>query len=280
MTKRPSISVIVATYNWPQALRAVLQGFSAQQYSDFELLVADDGSAESTRALIESLTPRLPYPLRHIWHEDQGFRLAAIRNKAAALARGDYLVFVDGDCVPTPWFLQQHYKLAEAGFFATGSRILLEEKFSRRVLERGLPIHSYSRLRWAGLWLSRSINRFSPLLILPDGDFRKRRAREWEGARGCNLAFWKRDYYHVNGFDESFVGWGREDSDMLVRLINAGVRRKEVKFAAPVLHLWHPEHDRGRFASNDKRLQQSIASLRVQAERGVSSYFKRARQKS
>lgn len=266
------ISVIVATYNRPDALRAVLAGFCEQTDRGFELLVADDGSRDDTRALVESIAPSAPIPLAHVWHEDTGFRLAAIRNRAAAQARGDYLVFVDGDCVPLTDFVAQHRSLAEPHWMVAGNRLLLSEGFTRRVLTEQVPIHRWTLSQWRAARRRGDINRVLPLLRLPLGPLRRLGGSRWPRVRGCNMAVWRRDLARVNGFDESFLGWGYEDSDFAVRLVNAGVGLKKGAFATGLLHLWHREHDRAREGVNWERLQQRIRSRETRADLGLDRY--------
>ncbi len=266
------ISVIVATYNRPDALRAVLAGFCEQTDRQFELLVADDGSRDETRALVESVAASAPIPIAHVWHEDAGFRLAAIRNRAAARAQGDYLVFVDGDCVPLPDFVAQHRALAEPAWMVAGNRLLLSETFTRRVLAEELPIHRFTLAQWIAARRRGDINRVLPLARLPLGPLRKIGRARWPRVRGCNMAVWRRDLEKVNGFDESFQGWGYEDSDFAVRLVNAGVGLKKGAFATGLLHLWHREHDRTREGANWQRLQRRIASRETRAQLGLDRY--------
>jgi hypothetical protein len=116
------------------------------------------------------------------------------------------------------------------------------------------------------------VNRALPLLALPDGAFRKRAPQRWKGVKTCNLSAWRGDLLAVNGLDESYSGWGLEDSDLVIRLLRAGIRHKSARFAAPVYHLWHPEFDRGRLAENQRRLDEILASLRTEALVGVDQY--------
>jgi glycosyltransferase involved in cell wall biosynthesis len=266
------ISVIVTTYNRPDALGAVLRGLFAQADRGFEVRVADDGSRTDTRALVESLARGAPVGVHHVWQEDRGFRAGAARNRAAAQSRGDYLVFLDGDCVPRPDFVARHRALSEAGWMVAGNRILLSEAFTRRVLAEETPIHGWSLDRWRVARREGAINRTLPLRTLPLGPLRKLAARRWQRVRTCNLALWRRDFEAVNGFDEAYEGWGFEDSDLAVRLLNAGVRRKEGAFATGVLHLWHRENDRRFEAANLERLQQRIGSRVTRIERGLDQY--------
>jgi glycosyltransferase involved in cell wall biosynthesis len=266
------VSLIVTTYNRPDALGAVLAGVLAQDDRRFEVLVADDGSRDDTRALLERIARDAPVRIAHVWQEDRGFRAGAARNRAATQANGDYLIFLDGDCVPRPDFIARHRRLAERGWMVAGNRILLSESFTGEVLAGNLPIHFWSFAQWHAAHRRGAINRTLPLRTLPLGPLRKLASRHWQRVRTCNLGVWACDFQAVNGFDEIFEGWGFEDSDLAVRLLNLGVRRKYGAFATGVLHLWHRENDRAREGKNWQRLQQRIASGEVRAGRGLEQY--------
>jgi glycosyltransferase involved in cell wall biosynthesis len=267
------VCVIITTYNRPDALAAVLAGYLAQQNAEFELIVADDGSTDDTRRIVEVFKSQVRFPVVHVWHEDRGFRAAAIRNRALAATDADYIVFSDGDCVPAPRFVAQHRRLAERGWFVAGNRVLLSGSFTRRALRDALPIHEWTLSAWLGAWLRRDINRWLPLIAVGDGAFRKRVPQRWEGVKTCNLAAWRDDLMRVDGLDESYSGWGLEDTDLVIRLLHAGVRHKSARFAAPVFHLWHAENDRSQLAENRRRLDALIDSQRTTAELGVSRYL-------
>jgi glycosyltransferase involved in cell wall biosynthesis len=268
-----SQSVIVTTYNRPDALAAVLAGLAAQKDRDFEVLVADDGSRDDTRQLVEREIARFPVSLRHVWQDDLGFRAGAARNRAAAQSRGDYLIFLDGDCVPRPDWTARHGDLAEPGWMVAGNRILLSPAFTQEVLATGAPIHTWDFTQWQKAAEDGVINRTLPLRSVGLGPLRKLAARRWQRVRSCNLGVWARDFGRVNGFDETFEGWGYEDSDLAVRLLNAGVRRKEGALATGVLHLWHRENDRSREGINWDTLQQRIADGTSRAAHGLDAYF-------
>src|SRR5215213_4720867 len=265
------ISLIVSTYNRPDALGAVLRSLSRQTDKDFEIVVADDGSGPQTRELIGGWMQKAGVPLRHVWQEDRGFRLAEIRNRAIAASVGDYLIFLDGDCIAPPDFVAAHRGLAEGGYFVGGNRVLLSEKLTGEILSNNLEPEGWGLGRWAMRRAYGDINRVLPLLRLPLGPLRKRLSREWEGVRGGNFAFFRANLDRVDGFETSFVGWGLEDSDIVIRMIRAGVKRKDGRFATGVLHLWHPEADRVQLPANQARLDELIASKRVRAVRGLSS---------
>ncbi len=264
------VSLIVTTYNRPDALAAVLAGLLAQQDGGFEVLVADDGSRDDTRLLVERTARDAPIRIAHVWQEDRGFRAGAARNRAFLQAGGDYAVFLDGDCVPRPDFVAQHRRLAERGWMVAGNRILLSESFTREVLEGKLPIHTWTLGEWRAARERGAINRTAPLRSLPLGPLRRLGSREWERVRTCNLGLWTDDFRAVNGFDEAFEGWGFEDSDLAVRLLNLGVRRKYGAFATGVLHLWHRESDRAQEGENWQRLQRRIVGREVRACLGLN----------
>jgi len=265
-------SLIVTTYNRPDALAAVLAGVLAQEDRGFEVLVADDGSGDDTRSVVERAAAGAPVRIGHVWQEDRGFRAGAARNRAAAQADGEYLMFLDGDCVPRPDFIARHRRLAERNWMVAGNRILLSESFTREVLDGPLPIHRWTLAQWRAANGRGAINRTLPLLDLPLGPLRKLGSRSWRRVRTCNLGLWAADFRAVNGFDEDYGGWGFEDSDLAVRLLNLGVRRKYGAFATGVLHLWHHENDRASEGENWQRLQRRIAGGEKRARVGLDQY--------
>jgi glycosyltransferase involved in cell wall biosynthesis len=264
------ISVIVTTYQRPDALSAVLRSLERQSDRGFEIVVADDGSGPPTAEIIARWRPRLGVPLRHVWHEDRGFRAAEIRNRAILASRGAYCIFLDGDCLARAKFVAAHRQLAERGWFVTGHRVLLSKGLTEAVLRDGLAPEQWTMRDWIGRRLSGGLNRLGPLLALPLGPLRKLQPLAWRRARSSNLAIWRADLDQVDGLDANFVGWGREDSDLLVRLMRAGVRRKDGGFATGVIHLWHPEADRSALTKNDNRIETVLNSGRIKAERGLS----------
>jgi glycosyltransferase involved in cell wall biosynthesis len=265
------ISVIVSTYNREDALDAVLRALSRQTDRDFEIIVADDGSGPATAGVVREWAGKAPVPVRHVWHEDRGFRLADIRNRGILASAGAYIVFIDGDCIARPGFVAAHRRLAEPAWFVTGTRVLLSQELTARILLDGLAPESWTLPRWLVLRARCDINRLTPMLDLPLDVVRKRTASRWRGARGANMAFWREDLDKVDGFDTSFKGWGREDSDIFIRLIRAGVGRKDGRYATGLLHLWHREADRSALTANDHQLDELLRSERIMARRGLSA---------
>jgi glycosyltransferase involved in cell wall biosynthesis len=262
-------AVIVTTYNRPDALAVVLEGYCAQSDQAFDLIVADDGSREETGEVVQHFARRALFSVTHIWHEDHGFRAAAIRNRAIVSTSADYIIFTDGDCVPSYHFVQAHKHLAEPGYFLGANRVLLSAGLTGRVVRERVPIHAWSKIDWVRCWLRRDVNRVLPLMKLPDGPFRKWSPNRWSGIKTCNLSVWRTDLVRVNGLDASYEGWGLEDSDLVIRMLHAGMKHKNARFAATVFHLWHSEHDRMQLPINQKRLDDLLRSTTVRASIGL-----------
>jgi glycosyltransferase involved in cell wall biosynthesis len=268
-----NIAVIITTYNRPDALAAVLESFLAQRDRDFEIVVADDGSGPETAAVVAESRERADLAIGHVWQEDRGFRAGGVRNRALALTKADYVIFTDGDCFPLPGFVAGHRRLAERGWFVAGNRILMGERLSKRILHEHLPAHAWRTGRWLHAFRNGDINRFLPVLPLPvPGWLRKLPAWRWQGVMTCNLSAWREDLLALNGFDEEYDGWGLEDSDLTIRLLHSGIRRKSARFATPVVHLWHPENDRASLEVNRRRLDALLRSRRIRAASGVDRY--------
>jgi len=266
------ISVVVSTYNRPDALRATLNGCAAQTDRRFEIIVADDGSTHSTRTAIEHAAQQLPVPLEHVWHPDDGFRLAAIRNRGIARARGAYLIFLDGDCVPQADFIARHRALAATGAFVTGSRILLGSALTAAALDGRVDLAGRNPLFWLRARLRGDANKILPLFVKLPAGLAARRVDgfRWRGIKGCNFAVWADDLLKVNGFDESFTGWGHEDADLAARLHNASIMRRNGFMATEVLHLWHREQPRERESVNRDRVRQRLADHCIAAQTGLA----------
>jgi glycosyltransferase involved in cell wall biosynthesis len=265
----PTVSIIITTYNRPVALHLILLALTKQTQLPHEVIIADDGSGSETAQLISHLQYKLPYLLKQVWQPDQGFQAAKIRNKAVLAASADYLIFLDGDCVPFPDFVKQHQQLAEMGWFVSGHRILLNQHFSEKVLAQHLPIYQHTSLQWLQHYFSRHSNKLFPLVRLRLNRQRKSRPKCWKGVKSCNLGIWQKDFLHIKGFDESFIGWGYEDSDLVIRLIRSGILRKSGKFAVPVIHLWHPQQDRKQEPIHFQLLDEVKKSSRIKPKMGV-----------
>jgi GT2 family glycosyltransferase len=261
---------VVLTYNRSDALLAVLRALAPQCDERHVVVVADDGSrAEHVQALRREL-PRFACAVRHVWQPDVGFTAARSRNLGAVHAQADYLVFMDGDCVPNPRFVAQHEKLAAPGHFVNGSRVLLSPGLTRDALDGKIDLSRLDAGDWLRLRLAGDVNKLTHLLRWPGAPFRLEERFRWKGIRSCNFGVWKSDYVAVNGFDESFQGWGHEDADLVLRLHNLGCARKGGWLATEVFHLWHRENSRHNENANRDRVRARLESGIIRAEAGLA----------
>jgi len=258
------ISILLATYNWPKALKLCLESLATQSDRHFEIIIADDGSTESTKQIIEAFKAAHEIPITHLWQEDQGFRKTKILNQAIAVAHGSYLIFLDGDCIVQPDFVANHRALAQSGFLVTGSRVLLNEKFTQELLT--WPSWSFARFS-ANLLpkrLSGEINKYWPLKIkFGNGVWRDYKKFVWRRIKGCNMACWKSDAESINGFDETMTGWGHEDADFVFRLQRHHIQRKSGSWSTEVLHLFHRINDQSNAAENARRVREKILAKAI-----------------
>ncbi|HID81950.1 MAG TPA: glycosyltransferase [Chromatiales bacterium] len=266
MSTNPSL--IVTTYNWPEALELVLVSIQLQTVMPCEVIVADDGSDQRTANLLAKMKPEFPCPLHHVWQTDNGFQAAKIRNKAASISSGNYLVFTDGDCILRPDFILSHKKLAQEKYFVAGNRVLLSPQFTSTVLEKKMNIGDWK----PGQFQKDDINRPWALLRIPQGFLRTLQKNRWKGVKTCNLSMSKQALVDVNGFDENFHGWGYEDSDLVIRLLHRGYQYLNGKFSTTVLHLWHHENDRRQEGNNWKQLMAVKNSHKYFSEKGIDQY--------
>lgn len=239
---KPLISMIVSTYNWPEALQLCLLSIKAQKELPKEVLIADDGSDSRTRLLIQDLQQDFPVPLHHIWHEDIGFRKCIILNKAIKAATGDYIVQVDGDIIADRHFIADHASLAEQGTFVRGTRAHIRAEHLPEV---------YKTLKINFNFLSTGIfNRFNAIRLPLLAFLFEKKKKNSNSVRGSNLAYWKSDFIKINGYNNELKGWGHEDEELAVRFVNNDILKKAVKFKAVQFHLSHelasranePEH--------------------------------------
>lgn len=261
---------VVLTYNRSDALLAVLRGLAPQCGPDHVVVIADDGSrADQVEALRVGLA-RFECPVRHVWQPDTGFTAARSRNLGAAHAQADYVVFMDGDCVPGPRFVAGHAALAQRGCFVNGSRVLLSERLTRQVVSGGLDPAGLRAADWLRLRLAGDVNKLTHLVHWPGAPFRVEPRFRWKGIRSANFGLWYGDLQAVNGFDETFQGWGHEDADLVLRLHNRGLARKNGFLATEVLHLWHPENSRQAEGTNRDRVLGRMATGIIRAGTGLA----------
>ena len=252
------VSIILATYNWPEALDVILANLIPQlkEHPYVEVVVADDGSKPNTAQVVNKYSA-INSRIHHIWQPDNGFQKSMILNKSVAASVGDYLLFLDGDCIPFPDYIKEQLKLRESGYFVAGNRVLLSESYTKELLYNPDIINQIFRwnfVHWLLAKISKKANKLLPSLRLGNGKWRYSRETNWKYPKGCNFAVSRSDFLAINGFDESFTGWGHEDADLFVRLLHNGVKIKDGRFGVPVLHLWHKNSDRENEEVNMERL--------------------------
>lgn len=245
MAENISVALVISTYNWPQALQMVLESVLTQTVLPDEIVIADDGSGQATYDLIKSYAQRFSIPVKHFWHEDNGFQKTIILNQAILGTEADYIIQIDGDIILEKHFIADHIDAAEKGFHILGSRGLLTETKSKELLNGSQLgfISAFSK----GINNGFNIIRFPAIKSL----FIKKKKRSYN-FKGCNCAFWKADFLKVNGYNNGLTGWGHEDIEFGARLINAGVVQKKIKMVAICYHIYHQLNDRGSEKTNYK----------------------------
>lgn len=263
----PTLSLIITTYNWPQALDLVLQSIRIQSLLPNEVIIADDGSKKATSDLIALYQKNFPVPLIHSWQEDRGFRLSRSRNLAIAKAKGDYIVMVDGDMILHPHFIRDHNQTAKPHQFIQGRRVILTKSRSQQAFVnqkcRFFPLMSGLNNKINAISIPFLSAMFSPL-------FSK---QSYSSVRGCNMSMWRADLIAVNGFNEDFEGWGREDSELVLRMLNRGIKRYDLRLGAVAYHLYHPDKDRSQLNKNDEFLTKAIAAHAQHCPHGLDSHL-------
>jgi glycosyltransferase involved in cell wall biosynthesis len=263
----PKVSLIISTYNRPDALDLCLQSIVRQTHLPDEVVIGDDGSKNDTQNLIESFQADFPVPLIHVWQEDKGFRLAMSRNRAVAASHYEYIIEIDGDLILHRNFITDHLYFAQKNHFLKGGRVFLSQKFSEECCQsRKLPeINFFSR----GIIRRPNTIRCLALSKYLAASYQKNKFT----ALGCNMSFWREDYIQVNGYDEFFEGWGGEDYDFASRLINSGIKRLSLKFSGIVYHLWHNESQQQNVSKNKQYYLNAKNKKSVRCTNGIDQYL-------
>jgi len=270
------ISVIVPTYNRPDALRLCLVSLSGQSLPPSEVLVADDGSGRETRDVVLEMMESLKetFPVRHIWQEDRGFRKPMILNETVRNAAGEYLVFIDGDCMAHRHFVRAHVERSDPGAILGGKRVDIGKELSARLLEKRMVL-----------------NRVGPSLILDSLAGRSRKAEEGfritsplvrglmhrdrigsDGIWGCNFSVYRKLFLDINGCDEDFLDGSLEDNDLGIRVLNRGGEVRSVRNLANVFHLWHPStwsFSNEKYRHNSDIVRRRIESRETRCRNGI-----------
>ncbi len=259
-------SLIICTYNWPEALKIVIQSALSQSVRPNEIIIADDGSDISTAMVVESFAKSSSVPVIHSWQQDIGCRIPHSRNRAIARSNYEYIIMIDGDTVLHSDFVKDHLRFAKKKVYIQGSRVLLQLNLTKDILRKNkfkkplffsndsknkinmLRIPFFSKI--ISYFKNQSINRI----------------------RGCNYSVFKEDILSVNGFNEKITTWGREDSEFVQRLINNGVKKQHIKFSGIQYHLFHKE--RSHNSTNDEILNETIFKKSIWCNCGIDSYLK------
>ena len=258
-------SLVFPTYNWPEALEMIFISLKAQSEMPDEVVIADDGSKNETKQLIDRYRDELDIPIKHIWHEDQGWRKTTILNKAVAAASGDYIIQIDGDCILHASFIKDHKEAAAKSTYLYGSRVniqeeLVDEVFSTKRIKFPYFLKGLKR---------RTRNIHAPFLGKMFG-INKDLSRK---IRGCNFSFWRPDFIEVNGYDEDMIGWGREDSELAARFINCGIYGKRMRYRGIVYHIWHPTKPREEVPGKDDIQNKTITQGITRCKNGIDKYL-------
>lgn len=258
-------AIIITTYNAPRDLQLILNSVAAQSTMPDEIIIADDGSRNDTREMIETFRPTFGDRLIHVWQPDEGFQLSRIRNKAISASKADYIIMVDGDVLLHRHFVRDHIRFARPGAFVAGMRSKLSPEVSRKIREgnyhghlawwsapmEGLRVYSIR-----ATWLTSLLHNHH------QGSVRQ--------LIGCNMAFWREDALKVNGYDESFTTWGEEDREFAARLYNIGLRRRNMLFAGLQFHLYHnTRRNEDTIEDNGNMLRATISSGRTRCTDGI-----------
>lgn len=270
VTNDTKISFVVLTYNRPDALLKVLQSLARQCKQHHEVIVADDGSSSDCTDYWARQLPSFACRVKHVWHPDQGFTASRARNLGAMVSTGSYLVFLDGDCVPSRHFVQAHEALAAPGCFVNGNRVLLSPLLTGLVTDGRVDLNSASWYQWMVWRLKGDVNKLAQLVYWPIAPGRMQREFRWKKIRSCNFAVWKTDFESVNGFDETFAGWGHEDADLVLRLHHAGLVRCNGYLGTEVYHLWHRQFSRDSESRNYGRVLERMKSDLINATVGLA----------
>ena len=259
------ISLIITTYNRPDALLLVLESIERQSKLPKQVIIADDGSNVKTSELISVFKSNSSFKLLHSFQIDEGFRAARSRNLAISKANSDYIILIDGDMILHQNFIHDHEKRAQTGYFVQGTRVLLSQNKTKSIFKtRDFVFNFLSQ----GL-----INRKNAIYSNFLSSIFSINKNYLRGIKTCNIAFYRKDFISVNGFNNKFEGWGREDSEFGVRLMNKGIKRKTLRFNAIQYHLWHPEDSREFLEENERLLERAIDEKLKWCKSGINEFL-------
>lgn len=256
-------SLIISTYNWSKALKICLLSVLNQKTLPTEIIIADDGSTSETKKIIDKIKLQTNTPIHHIWHKDEGFQLAKIRNKAIKKAKYEYIIQIDGDLILHPYFIFDHIKSARKNHFVRGSRVRLTHSLSNKIFKT-------EKFDFFSIFNKNIKNKFNGVR----SSFLKRLTTKADKSPhnmlGCNMAYWKLDAKIINGYENKLIGWGHEDEEFAARLINLGLTKLKIKNTAIVYHLYHKERKRDNEGSHIKTINSVIQYNKKKAKNGIN----------
>ncbi len=262
INERLKIGLLIATYNWPKALHLVLNSILKQSRLPDEILIGDDGSKTETWNIIEQFSKYVNIPIIYEWQEDHGFRKSIVLNKVMKKSTADYIIQIDGDIIMHPNFIEDHIRHAQVFTFVQGCRTLISDTKTQSLLA-GERVN----INWYNAGIQNRLNafRFPTLSFLFQST-----SNTYKNIKACNIAYWRQDFIEVNGYDNSFNGWGWEDDEFAARLIHKGIMKKRLKLSAVCYHLDHPIHSRYHVHKNEGIYFQTVQLRRIMAENGLA----------
>lgn len=260
--KRPSISVIISTFNSEKWLEKVLWSYEVQLFKDFEMIIADDGSREETVSLIECMKSKVSYKIIHVWQKDEGFQKSRILNKALLMCNSDYVLMSDGDCIARNDFISTHIKYREKGYFLSGGYFKLPMHISKDITKEDVLSQICFNLKWLK---TRKIKSSFKNNKLTSSSFKSKILNKITTTKaswnGHNSSGWKTDMLSINGFDER-MQYGGQDREFGERLFNFGIKSKQIRYSAICLHLAHPRTYKNQISINKNKLIRKITRER------------------
>ena len=255
-------TLIISTYNWPEALSLVLKSVLNQSKLPDQVIIADDGSTKTTKVVIDAFKSKTTISVLHLWQEDIGFRKAKVLNRAIVESTGDYILQVDGDCILHRHFVKDHLSLAKPNQYLFGSRVTIKKTFLDSLFKRKGINFSF---------LSKGIKKRTRAIHIPILSHFYKASREFSKKyRGCNTSYFKTDALAINGYNEDFEGWGREDSDFALRLLNNGVISRRIRYKAIVFHIYHFEKPKNNLEKNNSIELQTIKNNVTWCDNGIN----------
>ncbi len=259
------VALLISTYNWPKALNLVFKSIANQSVLPDEVLIADDGSKPDTKKIIDEYRNIISSTIHHVWHEDKGFRKGVVLNMALAKSKADYIIQIDGDCILHKKCVEDHLSFSEKGLYLYGTRVHIKQSYVAKIEDKGQIEFSF---------FHPALGKRPRRLRIPFlSNMSKKEEIISKKLRGCNMSFWKEDIVRINGFNEDIHGWGREDSEMAIRLHNIGVQSRRIKFKGLVYHLDHTISDKSKMDENSKIQNEAIKNKIIWTENGLDKYL-------